>query len=195
MTPFNPEALPLPLPLKRCPKCRTEKSLIEFRTQYGRGHGKARGRDRLRSWCRKCSDETVTQWWRDHPEETKAIFRRNREKHKRRISESYFKKTYGLDFEGWARLYESQWGLCGGCFGRLATNWSRRNIPHVDHDHHTGKVRGLLCSGCNLALGAVKDSPLTLRRLADYLELQYPPDSLYWSDQGPYDEKDCGESL
>lgn len=41
---------------------------------------------------------------------------------------------------------------------------------HIDHDHATGKIRGLLCQGCNTALGYVKDNPLILRALALYLE-------------------------
>ena len=40
----------------------------------------------------------------------------------------------------------------------------------VDHDHKTGKLRGILCSQCNTALGMVRDSPDVLRRAADYLE-------------------------
>lgn len=40
----------------------------------------------------------------------------------------------------------------------------------IDHDHATGKVRGVLCSRCNRILGAAKDDPSLLRRLADYLE-------------------------
>lgn len=39
----------------------------------------------------------------------------------------------------------------------------------VDHDHKTGKIRALLCSRCNLALGHVKDDPSLLERLIDYL--------------------------
>lgn len=39
-----------------------------------------------------------------------------------------------------------------------------------DHDHATGKFRGWLCSGCNCSLGYAKDSPVVLRKLADYLE-------------------------
>lgn len=41
---------------------------------------------------------------------------------------------------------------------------------HIDHDHQTGRVRGLLCGPCNLAIGKLKDSPELLRRAASYLE-------------------------
>lgn len=40
----------------------------------------------------------------------------------------------------------------------------------IDHNHTTGEIRGILCSGCNTALGLAKDNPTTLRALADYLD-------------------------
>lgn len=41
---------------------------------------------------------------------------------------------------------------------------------NIDHDHATGKVRGVLCRECNLSLGNLDDSPQRLRLLAEYLE-------------------------
>ncbi|MFG2619770.1 endonuclease VII domain-containing protein [Streptomyces sp. NPDC048507] len=41
---------------------------------------------------------------------------------------------------------------------------------HVDHDHQTGKVRGVLCFSCNAALGQFKDRPDVIRRAAAYVE-------------------------
>ena len=55
--------------------------------------------------------------------------------------------------------------VCGGSEpgGRFG-NW------HIDHDHGTGEVRGILCSACNTTLGLMGDSPERLRAAADYLE-------------------------
>lgn len=44
-----------------------------------------------------------------------------------------------------------------------------RKDLHIDHDHDTGVVRGLLCSGCNIALGLFKENTLTLTRAVAYL--------------------------
>jgi hypothetical protein len=61
-----------------------------------------------------------------------------------------------------------QSGACAVCCCTL--NSSRYSKLAVDHDHRTGKVRGLLCTNCNTALGLMKDSPRRLRAAAAYLE-------------------------
>ena|SRR2546428_13011463 len=40
---------------------------------------------------------------------------------------------------------------------------------HIDHDHNTKKIRGLLCQRCNVGLGHFRDSPKLLREAANYL--------------------------
>lgn len=89
----------------------------------------------------------------------------------RRQAERVLGVLYGIDFEDWARLFEGQSGRCAGCSNPLGHDAA----THVDHCHKTGRVRGLLCSGCNHAVGKVRDSPDTLRRLADYLDRNTTP--------------------
>lgn len=74
-------------------------------------------------------------------------------------------RLYGLSDEEYLVLLGSQHGVCATCFG---VNPDGKRLA-VDHDHETGKIRGLLCSGCNLALGSVKDNTETLERMLRYL--------------------------
>lgn len=71
-------------------------------------------------------------------------------------------RRYGVDEATYARMLETQDHRCFVCRELVALN--------VDHDHETGKVRDLLCTPCNLALGYVNDDPSLLRRLASYVE-------------------------
>jgi hypothetical protein len=59
-------------------------------------------------------------------------------------------------------LLSKQGGVCAICYGR-AHRW------HLDHDHQTGKVRGVLCHQCNIMLGMARDSVTILENGARYL--------------------------
>lgn len=75
---------------------------------------------------------------------------------------------YGITTEEYDALMEVQGGACAICG---STEWpGKNNTPHVDHCHTTGKIRGLLCGKCNVALGNMDDDPARLRAAADYLE-------------------------
>lgn len=74
-------------------------------------------------------------------------------------------KKYGISPEQFEEMLVAQGGVCAGC-RKTCTVFSRLS---VDHDHDTGKVRGLLCSACNRAVGGLKHDPETLLRLAAYL--------------------------
>ena len=67
---------------------------------------------------------------------------------------------------GYYDMLVAQGGVCAIC--RLTCQSGKRLC--VDHDHATGKVRGLLCQKCNTVLGKMSDSPELLRRAAAYLE-------------------------
>lgn len=63
------------------------------------------------------------------------------------------------------RLLDSQGGVCGICFDPPPAGVSF----HVDHDHHTGRVRALLCVRCNNALGQLNEDPMLVEMAAEYL--------------------------
>lgn len=79
------------------------------------------------------------------------------------------KSTYGLSTEAYLKLLDEQRGCCAICEESLINPDSSKMSMVVDHCHETGKVRGLLCSNCNVMLGMAKDSQYTLAKGIYYL--------------------------
>lgn len=81
-------------------------------------------------------------------------------------NERNYVKKYGITREEKLELLASQNGACALC-GTTAPKTFR---PwHLDHDHNTGKVRGVLCHHCNVGLGGFRDDPEIAERAAAYL--------------------------
>ena len=80
----------------------------------------------------------------------------------------HLKKLYGISPPEYDAMLAAQSGRCAVC--GMAAGDAPRGVLYVDHDHSTGRVRALLCSGCNGALGQAREDPKTLRALADYME-------------------------
>lgn len=69
---------------------------------------------------------------------------------------------YGLSRAKYEAMVSEQRGMCAICGTAM-------DVPHVDHCHATGKIRGLLCSGCNTGIGQLGDSPDRCEAAAAYL--------------------------
>lgn len=67
----------------------------------------------------------------------------------------------GIGRDDFERMKAAQGGLCPIC--------RRREATQVDHDHDTGKVRGILCLNCNAGIGALRDDPRLVYEAVDYL--------------------------
>ena len=171
---------------KLCPKCGVEKPLTDFhknRTQKDGHQGFCKhcraialGIVRPCKQCgivfkvsseqrKYCSPQCYADWY------SKYGLLRGREKVKRWQSRNteyiYLKRIqaqYGLTEADLAILLSRQNHVCAIC-GRDIPRGKR----YVDHDHKSGKVRGLLCFNCNYGLGQFKDSADNCEKAAEYL--------------------------
>jgi hypothetical protein len=86
-----------------------------------------------------------------------------REKERARINQIKF---YGITPEDYNKMFEEQNGCCCIC-NKHQSNFKKS--LSIDHNHQTGKVRGLLCHHCNVGLGHFKDNIESLNSALDYL--------------------------
>lgn len=84
------------------------------------------------------------------------------------LQDWYYRKKFGVSLEEVQRFLEEQGG-CAICHVEPSGNDPKR-FWHLDHDHATDEIRGVLCGSCNRGLGGFKDSSDILRQAADYLD-------------------------
>ena len=89
-------------------------------------------------------------------------------KRKTQMRANWFKANYGLTMSEYFEMYMQQGGKCASC-DKVPEGKAPTNVLHVDHDHSTGKVRKLLCSKCNQALGLLRDSADGINNLLTYI--------------------------
>lgn len=133
---------------KTCRRCQVAKPRTEFTP-----HGVAK--NGVQSTCRPCNAEMAAEKRQRQPIQSREVMRRSR-----------LKNIWGLTEEAFEEMLRLQDGGCAIC---KSTEPRGRGKFHVDHDHATGKIRGLLCHSCNTGLGQFKDSVGRLSAAIDYL--------------------------
>lgn len=129
----------------------------------------------LNKICTKClENKPITDFpFRDKRfnSKRKAYCKLCKQKHyksrRKKNDVNYRFKKFGFTHEDYLELLESQDHKCAIC-GKSANTEYHKNF-NIDHDHETGKVRGLLCNGCNTGLGLLKDSISNLQSAILYL--------------------------
>lgn len=131
---------------------------------------RASNREKMREYARlhrANNPEMYARYKKKHNAAKRAWCKANPATHAARRRKQYFQQKYGLTLEQVETMLASQGFRCATCKDDITGNTKRQ---HVDHCHATGRIRGVLCRECNLALGHVRDSPTTLMAMAKYLE-------------------------
>lgn len=115
-------------------------------------------------------------WKESYSNKDKAAYSRHwRKQNPERAKNSDLKRSYGITLVEYETMLAAQDGKCAICKGPERTrdkDGGPRRMP-VDHDHETGKVRGLICTHCNRALGMFKDDIKILKSAIAYVERSY----------------------
>jgi len=92
--------------------------------------------------------------------------RNDRKKYPEKYRAKDLKSLYGITSEIYNDILREQGGVCAIC-GKEDT--TKNNFLHIDHNHRTGEIRGLLCSHCNLGLGNFMNDEEILYSAIKYL--------------------------
>jgi predicted RNA-binding Zn-ribbon protein involved in translation (DUF1610 family) len=106
--------------------------------------------------CKKCFNST-----RKRRTGIKAT-----EKERLYIKQWQLNRLYKITVEQYGQLLQDQNNKCLIC----DREFDEQIKPVIDHCHRTGKVRGILCSNCNTALGYLREDKVVVQRLLNYLE-------------------------
>jgi len=172
--------------LKKCCKCKLEKPRSLFYADNSRRDGK-------KAWCKECHykwekeykrkfDGKLREYYKNYHSEyykknkdrLKKIFRKNyilkKNEYRERNKKTYFRR-YGITYENAISTWEKQKKKCAICnvdMVILGTNGKRGFC--VDHDHKTGRFRGILCHSCNSAIGLFKENIENIKQAVNYLD-------------------------
>jgi hypothetical protein len=140
---------------KVCTKCGESRPVTQFAMNHVRGQRVTR--------CQPCSTAATKEWRKRQPDYDRQRYQAT----KSETRERHLVRKYKVTLEDYARMLAAQDGRCAICLAPESEQF--KGVFHVDHCHASGAVRGLLCRGCNHALGVFKDDPALFARAVEYL--------------------------
>lgn len=153
---------------KQCNKCLEDKDLAEFFSDKNSKDGRY-------SVCKKCKNAKTAEWRAKNRKRCADIARewrkKNVEKDRWYNTVRYLRTRYKITPERYKELLDEHNHKCAICGGLESRN--RRGIRMklcIDHCHKTGKIRGILCSSCNSAIGYLRDDPSIIGKCIEYVE-------------------------
>ncbi len=149
--------------MKWCGTCKRDLPVCEFfplKAAY----------DGYQKRCKQCSYDAFNVWRVKNKDRLNQDQRQQREDKPIRTRDYALKKLYKLPAGSFEIMFDKQAGRCAICARDKPRNAeSTRRWLHVDHCHDSGIVRGLLCSGCNTAIGVLQHDPKILQSAIEYI--------------------------
>lgn len=143
--------------LKRCESCHEVKPEAEY-------HKQPRGAYGLAPRCKPCRKEQQAASWQSRKAGTAGRTAQPHWRNLRVRADCARRRNYGIEPNEWDALVLASEGRCAIC------NDPMLDDVKVDHDHATGRVRGLLHNACNVGLGMFGDDRERLLRAVAYLD-------------------------
>ena len=141
--------------------------------QFNKATGGFRGK---RSRCRNCDGAVGAKWKEDsnyYQSNRDAILQYKRDSYCPIAKKNYnLQHKYDITLDDFMSMLKAQQEKCKVCLRDIimfAGRKSKKNGAVVDHDHLTGRVRGLLCHSCNRAIGLLSDNTENLRRAIEHI--------------------------
>lgn len=149
---------------KHCSDCKKTLSIDCFWTNRSKYDG-------LASQCKSCQRERIRKWKKTPSGKAHVKRSYKQQCETGAIRKTHLKQKFGMTLEDYDRMFESQNGVCVICGCPEIINGHGNKIKKlaVDHNHITGKIRGLLCHSCNHALGLLNDNPIIVKSLLEYI--------------------------
>lgn len=141
--------------VKHCGVCNKDLSVVDFRKDKSHSDG-------LSSKCRNCANAWHREYRKQNPGLRETYVPSKYDRHG-----SHIKNKYKISKEDYSAMLAEQFGGCAVC-GRTVPGG--RGSFHIDHDHSTGGIRGLLCAPCNMGIGMLGDNSAGIRLALNYLE-------------------------
>lgn len=153
---------------KYCTGCTSTKATTEF-------HKNRSMKDGLYARCKVCVNRAGEKYRQANLEKSRAWGRKAaksyRAKNPDKVRANNLRLRFDLTPEAYEKLLRRQNGVCATCLrSETLLRHGKPQSLSVDHDHKTGKVRGLLCNQCNRALGLLEYRDGALLGLASYVE-------------------------
>jgi hypothetical protein len=139
---------------------------------------KAKTKERMKRWREENKPQinAYQKQWRERNAEQVSKYQREYQAEYNSLEDIQFKtwvrnlhKNYKITPLIFNEMWNNQCGKCAICKQLMEPRGRKKSAATVDHNHDTGKVRGLLCRGCNHGIGNLKDDPEVLRSAFEYL--------------------------